>query len=122
MIRRSPRSTRTDILFPYTTLFRSLVDKVVAFGGDAVQFDDEQRLDVERIADVDERFGGMDRGSNHHLPARRYDPRRVDVANAIAPALHARKSDPKGASTLTPRQDTPRTPGHEPPHTLPHDP
>src|SRR3546814_5265088 len=32
MIRRPPRSTRTDTLFPYTTLFRSLVpnDVVVA--------------------------------------------------------------------------------------------
>src|SRR3546814_12134083 len=30
MIRRPPRSTRTDTLFPYTTLFRS------AHGGDAV--------------------------------------------------------------------------------------
>src|SRR3546814_4509656 len=27
MIRRPPRSTRTDTLFPYTTLFRSLPDK-----------------------------------------------------------------------------------------------
>src|SRR3546814_13074337 len=26
MIRRPPRSTRTDTLFPYTTLFRSLVN------------------------------------------------------------------------------------------------
>src|SRR3546814_11551008 len=30
MIRRPPRSTRTDTLFPYTTLFRSFVDKVDA--------------------------------------------------------------------------------------------
>src|SRR3546814_7274843 len=30
MIRRPPRSTRTDTLFPYTPLFRSI------FGGDAV--------------------------------------------------------------------------------------
>src|SRR3546814_12082796 len=29
MIRRPPRSTRTDTRFPYTTLFRSLVDGVV---------------------------------------------------------------------------------------------
>src|SRR3546814_13168540 len=29
MIRRPPSSTRTDTLFPYTTLFRSLRDKVV---------------------------------------------------------------------------------------------
>src|SRR3546814_867020 len=27
MIRRPPRSTRTDTLFPYTTLFRSTLDK-----------------------------------------------------------------------------------------------
>src|SRR3546814_17480319 len=27
MIRRPPRSTRTDTLFPYTTLFRSIVDR-----------------------------------------------------------------------------------------------
>src|SRR3546814_19503153 len=29
MIRRPPRSTRTDTLFPYTTLFRSLGDPAV---------------------------------------------------------------------------------------------
>src|SRR3546814_16945815 len=29
MIRRPPRSTRTDTLFPYTTLFRSLPDTIV---------------------------------------------------------------------------------------------
>src|SRR3546814_10030597 len=29
MIRRPPRSTRTDTLFPYTTLFRSAVAKVL---------------------------------------------------------------------------------------------
>src|SRR3546814_3520865 len=32
MIQRPPRSTRTDTLFPYTTLFRSGIDKIlVAF-------------------------------------------------------------------------------------------
>src|SRR3546814_4809969 len=31
MIRRPPRSTRTDTLFPYTTLFRSLRRRSVAF-------------------------------------------------------------------------------------------
>src|SRR3546814_1620169 len=33
MIRRPPRSTRTDTLFPYTTLFRSLDVRVVAAQG-----------------------------------------------------------------------------------------
>src|SRR3546814_6557049 len=43
MIRRPPRSTRTDTLFPYTTLFRSAdLEGGLAFqragnGGDAVQ-------------------------------------------------------------------------------------
>src|SRR3546814_9859155 len=30
MLRRPPRSTRTDTLFPYTTLFRSIIDEVGA--------------------------------------------------------------------------------------------
>src|SRR3546814_20076851 len=30
MIRRPPRSTRTDTLFPYTTLFRSVADAIAA--------------------------------------------------------------------------------------------
>src|SRR3546814_14929822 len=29
MIRRPPRSTRTDTLFPYTTLFRSVSDELI---------------------------------------------------------------------------------------------
>src|SRR3546814_18076257 len=35
MIRRPPRSTRTDTLFPYTTLFRSAFGRHIV-GGDAV--------------------------------------------------------------------------------------
>src|SRR3546814_1243232 len=34
MIRRPPRSTRTDTLFPYTTLFRSRVAVEVGAGGE----------------------------------------------------------------------------------------
>src|SRR3546814_1322802 len=33
MIRRPPRSTRTDTLFPYTTLFRSLDARAIKLGG-----------------------------------------------------------------------------------------
>src|SRR3546814_14055491 len=32
MMRRPPRSTRTDTLFPYTTLFRSLQEQIDAAG------------------------------------------------------------------------------------------
>src|SRR3546814_11893960 len=35
MIRRPPRSTRTDTLFPYTTLFRSLVDRAAGLAPEA---------------------------------------------------------------------------------------
>src|SRR3546814_14949491 len=41
MIRRPPRSTRTDTLFPYTTLFRSLATaNVVRLAGGEVVFAD----------------------------------------------------------------------------------
>src|SRR3546814_7134071 len=34
MIRRPPRSTRTDTLFPYTTLFRSILNRQMSFNQD----------------------------------------------------------------------------------------
>src|SRR3546814_681697 len=37
MIRRPPRSTRTDTLFPYTTLFRSLPVRIAAADGSTLQ-------------------------------------------------------------------------------------
>src|SRR3546814_7548637 len=40
MIRRPPRSTRTDTLFPYTTLFRSVLDRE-ALQGEVVGVDDQ---------------------------------------------------------------------------------
>src|SRR3546814_1275989 len=41
MIRRPPRSTRTDTLFPYTTLFRSKL-------ADALAFRDQARMSCQR--------------------------------------------------------------------------
>src|SRR3546814_4377816 len=37
MKRRTPRSTRTDTLFPYTTLFRALADRIVTTAPDVTQ-------------------------------------------------------------------------------------
>src|SRR3546814_2833099 len=37
MIRRPPRSTRTDTLFPYTTLFRSRIDVGEASDGNVLE-------------------------------------------------------------------------------------
>src|SRR3546814_8312931 len=39
MIRRPPRSTRTDTLFPYTTLFRSLLMISAAIEADIAELD-----------------------------------------------------------------------------------
>src|SRR3546814_1666677 len=39
MIRRPPRSTRTDALFPYTTLFRSAVMEVLSCIDNRIRFD-----------------------------------------------------------------------------------
>src|SRR3546814_16472439 len=46
MIRRPPRSTRTDTLFPYTTLFRSFTRVEFLLEGDTLVF---QRLDNRRL-------------------------------------------------------------------------
>src|SRR3546814_1160441 len=47
MIRRPPRSTRTDTLFPYTTRFRSRVGVAVAELGDEIEprFRADHRVD-----------------------------------------------------------------------------
>src|SRR3546814_6297199 len=47
MIRRPPRSTRTDTLFPYTTLFRSPLE-VIPFGAVST---------AKRIAQVSSAYG-----------------------------------------------------------------
>src|SRR3546814_499117 len=49
MIRRPPRSTRTDTPFPYTTLFRSATGGVT----------DEMDNTVLHVADVHKSFGGL---------------------------------------------------------------
>src|SRR3546814_734979 len=55
MLRRPPRSTRTDTLFPYTTLFRSLLAEEVA----AV---------VHLARRVARQVGQVERGYAEHLP------------------------------------------------------
>src|SRR3546814_4231202 len=54
MIRRPPRSTRTDTLFPYTTLFRSVVR------GLRDDVPGQQRHRDERGADGDRHAGGRE--------------------------------------------------------------
>src|SRR3546814_7519150 len=54
MIRRPPRSTRTDTLFPYTTLFRSAADGCHLYGREGavvmIAFDAGQGVDQFLVA------------------------------------------------------------------------
>src|SRR3546814_5648209 len=55
MIRRPPRSTRTDTLFPYTTLFRSILPDA-----------GERRKFVKHALDLDRGYGcALKRGEKH---------------------------------------------------------
>src|SRR3546814_7583986 len=94
MIRRPPRSTRTDTLFPYTTLFRSIVDPPIvsvnvsrrrAHAEDAARRED--RLDLETldsgVAGVLE--GGTDAALDLDLDALvvRVECRSIDLQHSI---------------------------------------
>src|SRR3546814_2848767 len=87
MIRRPPRSTRTDTLFPYTTLFRSLAGAIGADDADAVA-----ALDAKgEVADdgaAGETFGYMV-GDDHRF--------RTDVVVGKAELGNAGAADHRGA-------------------------
>src|SRR3546814_13962297 len=63
-IRRPPRSTRTDTLFPYTTLFRSLV----AHEAEPRDLSEELRAIAARHARLESRL--FEIGGSVHDPAR----------------------------------------------------
>src|SRR3546814_13968605 len=63
MIRRPPSSTRTDTLFPYTTLFRSEGDLRIQ-GLDA---EEGQELMLQHV----DRLGGLDPAALDHLAHRK---------------------------------------------------
>src|SRR3546814_9579449 len=72
MIRRPPRSTRTDTLFPDTTLFRSVLAEVSG-GIGLLHGALETAYDVDHLAaDIDERVVGPGRvgGDDHSLDQR----------------------------------------------------
>src|SRR3546814_18330734 len=49
MIRLPPRSTRTDPLFPYTTLFRSALEELGEGHSDTIVAIDESRTEIGRL-------------------------------------------------------------------------
>src|SRR3546814_19413049 len=71
MIRRPPKSTRTDTLFPYTTLFRSVLDT----GGLEL---------LLRLADARNLGRGVDDGRHGIVVDPRVSPRdALDAAHAV---------------------------------------
>src|SRR3546814_6798850 len=91
MIRRPPRSTRTDTLFPYTTLFRSL---------ELRQHQPHLRLRrgepaAHVVVDPDIAIEGVEVVAElrHQLARRRGDVQRVGAGvDALTPGLQDRKS------------------------------
>src|SRR3546814_6814936 len=82
MIRLPPRSTRTDTLFPYTTLFQSAVDDAPQFG----RFEQEGVV-AERARQFDEargRAGGVQRLHDRARFARRIEPVGIEADDAEA--------------------------------------
>src|SRR3546814_18227822 len=92
MIRRPPISTRTDTLFPYTTLFRSSTHQRV----DRALQDEGGR----RAVDAGRAFGAADVGGDHRafdrggrpafVPEQERETERQEVAREGAGALGAR--------------------------------
>src|SRR3546814_20275768 len=79
MIRRPPRSTRTDTLFPYTTLFRSEARPTAIVDVDArdlgigvlVDVDEGQVATQQPVAGVGLRQAGVDDGTvDRHVAGR----------------------------------------------------
>src|SRR3546814_10577979 len=87
MIRRPPRSTRTDTLFPYTTLFRSCGSLRASLRANAYDAHHSGVHMVEKVAverPIAERVGGEIEGRD---PAR-LDQHRMLARRAIALARH----------------------------------
>src|SRR3546814_12937150 len=92
MIRQPPRSTRTDPLFPYTTLFRSVIGAVVDDLSVRVLFIEDAR---ELQHPVERRIEGADLFSVRigHADARKFFlPRRLRLGLRRIEAVVDRKS------------------------------
>src|SRR3546814_12948396 len=123
MIRRPPRSTRTDTLFPYTTLFRSHRAEAVARHGVAVEAHPAQsRVDGVlahwALAVPDARKDELPAAGQglqlaqdlHGLSRQRHDVLRGGLGRDVAP-LPGAQVDVSPARAAQPAR------AHQPPHT-----
>src|SRR3546814_1518414 len=94
MIRRPPRSTRTDTLFPYTTLFRSVGGERLAVHAHAFLPEEQATGIEERVQDGDDHRDHGDewkrdqRAADVHRPLR--CPENLGPANAFFVNLRLR--------------------------------
>src|SRR3546814_11632585 len=97
MLRRPPRSKRTDTLFPYTTLVRSL--RTQKFAGSIAIIGDESEFPYERPPLSKEYFAGEKTFERIQLrPAKYWDEREVTMllgkrVVAVDPAAHSVTTD-----------------------------
>src|SRR3546814_17637720 len=70
MIRRPPRSTRSDTLFPYTTLFRSRLPRAEARRGAAANIGRWKAVIVDDAVRSGARRGGDQRRDRGHIALR----------------------------------------------------
>src|SRR3546814_16467323 len=88
MIRRPPRTTRTDTLFPYTTLFRSGSGHAVEYAGPAIRaLSMEGRLTLCNLSiEMGARFGMIapDETTIQYLSGRPFAPNRDLWDKAVA--------------------------------------
>src|SRR3546814_13919554 len=115
MIRRPPRSTRTDTLFPYTTLFRPArqagIDRRAAR-----RVDDHEQGDEGRDEQVDHWPGAGTRSSitavmalpSHLRPVTR--PAQSDLASEVQPRVRPTASPPPAPSATAAATATGRHP------------
>src|SRR3546814_5368910 len=102
MIRRPPISTRTDTLFPYTTLFRSL-DRWACLGAGGRRRDRQHRAEQARAAG--ERLPGLPGGEQHRRAGFRLpEARPPDVRQGRGRRLAAGGAGPReGEHTAEPK-------------------
>src|SRR3546814_6305470 len=94
MIRRPPRSTRTDTLFPYTTLFRSPVDGRRAVGQNLDPLDRADRDDVGvGLGELRAAAGQAQAVHDHQRRVGRGSRKAVDLRRIIGIGVLARSEE-----------------------------
>src|SRR3546814_13602795 len=99
MIRRPPRSTRTDTLFPYTTLFRSLNLEAAELGRTYIARANGKAEDYIAIGTALRRGGSLDEALHFLESARLRFPGNVGIDKALAQTWLG-KGDPLAAAEI----------------------